>query len=176
MKNDASCVKELADSVKHIHQSVQMHGDILEQQIRKVLHLQEAALQRVFEDRIIRSLRFDNQDSRREQIREPQGHTFSWIFNDDDSDNYSDDSSIYDSDIATFRNEDQKRRESSSRLLTWLSSGSIIFHVSGKLGSGKSTLMRFLYSHPRARVDLTKWAGKPNALRNTSSPESLNRC
>lgn len=41
----------------------------------------------------------------------------------------------------------------------WLSSGNGIFHIAGKLGSGKSTLMKFLCSHPQTKVALQKWAG-----------------
>ncbi|KAL5331546.1 hypothetical protein ACEPPN_001080 [Leptodophora sp. 'Broadleaf-Isolate-01'] len=40
----------------------------------------------------------------------------------------------------------------------WLSSGNGIFHIAGKLGSGKSTLMKFLCSHPQTKVALQKWA------------------
>lgn len=41
----------------------------------------------------------------------------------------------------------------------WLSSGNGIFHIAGKLGSGKSTLMKFLCNHPQTKVALQKWAG-----------------
>jgi hypothetical protein len=41
----------------------------------------------------------------------------------------------------------------------WLSSGRGIFHISGKLGSGKSTLMKFLCEHKRTKNELQKWSG-----------------
>jgi len=40
--------------------------------------------------------------------------------------------------------------------LHWLSSGNGIFHISGKLGSGKSTLMKFLCDHDRTTAELQK--------------------
>lgn len=43
--------------------------------------------------------------------------------------------------------------------LHWLSFGNGIFHISGKLGSGKSTLMKFLCEHERTIAELQKWAG-----------------
>lgn len=43
--------------------------------------------------------------------------------------------------------------------INWLSSGNGIFHIAGKLGSGKSTLMKFLCDHPQTKVALQKWAG-----------------
>jgi hypothetical protein len=43
--------------------------------------------------------------------------------------------------------------------INWLSSGNGIFHIAGKLGSGKSTLMKFLCNHPQTKDALQKWAG-----------------
>jgi len=42
--------------------------------------------------------------------------------------------------------------------LTWLRSGNRTYHVSGKAGSGKSTLMKFLCKHNRVRSELESWA------------------
>jgi hypothetical protein len=50
-------------------------------------------------------------------------------------------------------------RSSGESFIHWLSSGHEIFHISGKLGSGKSTLMKFLCNHSRTRAGLEKWAG-----------------
>ena len=41
----------------------------------------------------------------------------------------------------------------------WLREGGRIFHISGKAGSGKSTLVKFLYSHAKTEENLRKWAG-----------------
>jgi hypothetical protein len=48
--------------------------------------------------------------------------------------------------------------------LHWLSAGNGIFHISGKLGSGKSTLMKFLCDHGRTTAELQKWAGMYSVL------------
>lgn len=71
--------------------------------------------------------------------------------------------------------EDTPRTEANERDLSdresfiqWLSSGKGIFHVSGKLGSGKSTLMKFLCDDHRTEAELQKWAGMryaPNLVR-----------
>ena len=42
--------------------------------------------------------------------------------------------------------------------MDWLTSGSGIFHISGKLGSGKSTLMKFLCESSRLSELLSHWA------------------
>ncbi|KAF5710495.1 cytochrome c oxidase subunit 4 mitochondrial, partial [Fusarium mundagurra] len=43
---------------------------------------------------------------------------------------------------------------------SWLSCfrGGNLFHISGKAGSGKSTLMKFLYNHKHTRARLEEWA------------------
>lgn len=45
------------------------------------------------------------------------------------------------------------------KLGPWFSSESSLFWVSGKPGSGKSTLMKFLVGHAKARKELLKWSG-----------------
>lgn len=42
-------------------------------------------------------------------------------------------------------------------LSEWLQSGSGIYWVSGKAGSGKSTLMKYLYQHPEIQTLLETW-------------------
>lgn len=41
----------------------------------------------------------------------------------------------------------------------WLSSDDRIYWITGKPGSGKSTLMKFLYTHPATKTALQHWAG-----------------
>lgn len=43
-------------------------------------------------------------------------------------------------------------------------SGSGIFHISGKLESEKSNVMKFLCNHPETKVELQKWAGTYRTL------------
>jgi len=50
----------------------------------------------------------------------------------------------------------QRTRQS---FLKWLNSGNQIYHISGKAGSGKSTLMKSLSQHPRLMKELKTWAG-----------------
>lgn len=50
-------------------------------------------------------------------------------------------------------------RKHASKVQTWLKTSNHIFWVSGKAGSGKSTLMKFLFEHQQTRLDLRYWAG-----------------
>jgi hypothetical protein len=49
-------------------------------------------------------------------------------------------------------------REHGNKLQTWLQSSNDLFWIYGKAGSGKSTLMKFLFEHEQTRVHLDNWA------------------
>ncbi|KAK0644062.1 hypothetical protein B0T16DRAFT_192572 [Cercophora newfieldiana] len=51
------------------------------------------------------------------------------------------------------------REDARAMFVTWLQEGSGIFHISGKLGCGKSTMMKYLSGHPRTMECLRRWAG-----------------
>ena len=54
--------------------------------------------------------------------------------------------------------------ESHAGLLDWPKYGQGVYWVSGKPGSGKSTLMKFLYNDNRTRGHLEHWAGPSSSL------------
>jgi hypothetical protein len=60
------------------------------------------------------------------------------------------------------REAEQRRIRAQTRdsFLAWLGSGNQIYHISGKAGSGKSTLMKFLCQHSRVRKELESWAAE----------------
>ncbi|KAI0447575.1 hypothetical protein F4803DRAFT_269231 [Xylaria telfairii] len=90
--------------------------------------------------------------SRENTIRDRHKDTYSWLLHDE---NHSEDDSEYDYKVK--RDLDmwsQKRHE----MCNWLESGRGIFYISGKAGSGKSTLMKYLAGSPQAREHLTHWA------------------
>lgn len=60
--------------------------------------------------------------------------------------------------IEKTKEEIQMRQESRERFLAWLSAGTGIFHISGKMGCGKSTLMKFLSHHKGTQTRLNEWA------------------
>ncbi|KAF5549978.1 hypothetical protein FNAPI_7895 [Fusarium napiforme] len=62
------------------------------------------------------------------------------------------------SEMERMKDEIQMRHKSREKFLTWLSVGTGIFHISGKMGCGKSTLMKFLSHHPETQTRLNKWA------------------
>ena len=58
----------------------------------------------------------------------------------------------------------EREQEKPWRCFTsWLKTGDGIYWINGKAGSGKSTLMRYIYDNPRTRQELSQWAA-PIAL------------
>ena len=90
---------------------------------------------------VIESLRFHTIVEREKNIKEAHPATFEWLFDDESAD---------------------VRAATPNTFLPWLTSQGGIYWVSGKAGSGKSTLMKFLYSHKKTLRALRTWAaGKP---------------
>jgi len=77
---------------------------------------------------IIAALRAPELNSRAEQIDPQSSHTFHWVFDDP-----------------------------SVGLCHWLQHGSGAFWISGKPGSGKSTLMKFIHHDPRTTELMHQW-------------------
>lgn len=92
---------------------------------------------------VIESLRFQTIVEREKNIKEAHPATFEWLFDDDNADVGS---------------------ASPNTFLPWLTNQGGIYWVSGKAGSGKSTLMKFLYSHKKTLTALRTWAAGKQLL------------
>lgn len=77
-----------------------------------------------------------NISHRQRTITVPHGTTFDWIFED----------------VGTVS-------RSESKILQWLSTGNGIFWITGKAGSGKSVLLKFIANDGRTNQALRSWAG-----------------
>ena len=91
--------------------------------------------QKVEKEKILFSLKFESMKARHDRIKEAHEKTFACIFTDPES-------SIHPENIFMDR----------------LRSGKGIFWVSGKAGSGKSTLMQYLCDHAKTVEALNYWA------------------
>ncbi|KAL8700965.1 MAG: hypothetical protein Q9201_005157 [Fulgogasparrea decipioides] len=100
-----------------------------------------ALLQKQFA--IIDSLQFSRISEREDNIKRAHPTTFEWLFDTK--------SPIHDADKRPL-------------ILDWLKTGSGVFWVSGKAGSGKSTLMKFFYHNKKTITALQQWAGQRNLL------------
>ncbi|KAF4972491.1 hypothetical protein FSARC_963 [Fusarium sarcochroum] len=94
-------------------------------------------------DFILESLAYKSMHDRESQVTEAHAKTLDWIF---------DNSAI----------EQPLRQRFRDSFVSWLNGSDLgpIYWITGKPGSGKSTLMRFLSQHPVATYYLRRWAVK----------------
>jgi hypothetical protein len=125
-------------------------------QLQDLLGLSQSIQTKRTQQKILRFLSFPEMRQRVGGVTEAHKETFRWIFDDATDTGPVDDSS---SDDARVTGLDQTAREKVDAFVEWLSSGTGVYHIAGKLGSGKSTLMKYLCGHARVREELEKWAG-----------------
>ncbi|KAI0377722.1 hypothetical protein F5Y04DRAFT_171797 [Hypomontagnella monticulosa] len=112
----------------------------IEQLEKRMAELSLAAAEISRQQDIILSLDFDQRPIRYNRIPEAHRKTFDWIYG--------------------RRN---KQKKPKCELLRWLKTGSGIFWVSGKPGSGKSTFMKFVADNKHTKEALHSWA-QPHKL------------
>ena len=99
----------------------------------------------VVQDFILESLAFTAMKDREEDVVEAHGETLDWLFSGSDS-------------------KPGSAAKPAANFPTWLRGDQSIFWVNGKAGSGKSTLMRFIFNHKKTFEELRKWAGKKSLV------------
>ncbi|KAI1741493.1 hypothetical protein F4680DRAFT_66370 [Xylaria scruposa] len=103
-------------------------------------------IKQVVIDRVIlQLLDFPGLGSRFDDVVTQEEGTFEWIFTDPET---------------IFRSHPHLR----TTFPEWLESGDGIFHVCGKPGSGKSTLMKYICRNPTTEELLNKWSGDDELL------------
>ncbi|KAH8656448.1 hypothetical protein BGZ61DRAFT_372296, partial [Ilyonectria robusta] len=85
--------------------------------------------------RILRHLYYPSMYSREDSVIDACEGTYAWIL------------------------EETADRDDGNALANWLRKDSGVFHISGRPGTGKSTLMKLLLRHPRTMRELETWAG-----------------
>ncbi|KAF5578494.1 uncharacterized protein FSUBG_13787 [Fusarium subglutinans] len=124
------------------------------EQIQEVVSLSDRATLKMRESCILTALRFDLMDDRYDDVAEAHDKTFEWIFDpyirDDDDD------LLHSSGITSYR--PKERPGARDKFVYWIKHGNGIFHISGKPGSGKSTLMKYLCRQEETKRYLDVWA------------------
>jgi hypothetical protein len=92
------------------------------------------------ERRIIQELSFAEMRQRQLDIKEAHYETFKWVFTPSSS------------------------HPSPTHFTEWLEHGDGTFWISGKPGSGKSTLMKYIVSHPQTGRLISRWAGESTLI------------
>lgn len=124
------------------------------------------------EDFILEKLKFDEIHRRELSIEDAHARTFRWLVYapvDDAAPCRSDLSKssgvkLKDRERYSHSLEETEREITRDKFLSWLNSGAGIFHISGKAGSGKSTLMKLLSQEQCVEEELKRWAGRKKLL------------
>ncbi|KAJ3575140.1 hypothetical protein NPX13_g4129 [Xylaria arbuscula] len=90
------------------------------------------------EQLILDKLHFPDMHERFDTIPKAHEETFKWLFKSDDSG-------------------DDIKAQASKAFISWLQQGSGFFHISGKVGAGKSTMMKYICSHDDLDAHLKVW-------------------
>ena len=103
------------------------------------------------EQKLLESLYFQGMAMRHSKIMDAHARTFQWIFEpvESSSENPTDDA---DSGTLSDVNPDE------TTFIHWLKHENGIFWIRGKAGSGKSTLIKYLYGHEKTMSSLGLWA------------------
>ncbi|KAH6949468.1 hypothetical protein DER45DRAFT_580376 [Fusarium avenaceum] len=160
-KHDSTRIEELRLHMESIRAGVeaQQIGIEASVQLRQLLGLQEESLALIHQQRILESIRFEGIHQRDDSVYYPHESTFNWLLTDD---TIMETEESFNLTQPTQRDQiqmNEMKTHSRARFFNWLGSSEGIFHISGKLGSGKSTLMKLLGTHTKTQDGLQKWAG-----------------
>ncbi|SCV45329.1 uncharacterized protein FFB14_08594 [Fusarium fujikuroi] len=118
-------------------------------------------------ERLLRSFQYPDMNRRRNEIHASYGSTFNWLFEGEFEDDYlesesevseSDSFSESDADSSSEDEVDSYRQMlACSSFGTWLESSENRYWISGRPGTGKSVLMKFIISHKQTMDSLRQW-------------------
>ncbi|KAI9766435.1 MAG: hypothetical protein M1840_006542 [Geoglossum simile] len=136
---DISMHLQQLESTECMQEQIQYGTDDVKQISAKLENVVTTGFMIAAEQGVLHSLQFESMRMRQSNIAEAHMKTFDWIFK-----------------PSTINNDDASLQ---NQFFHWLCSRDGVFWVSGKPGSGKSTLMKYLYNHQNTRTFLRTWAG-----------------
>ncbi|KAF4988770.1 hypothetical protein FGRMN_9564 [Fusarium graminum] len=159
VKSNDTKLESLTQSIDHLRQAhLSLNSSPAVVYLEQLLTVDSQARCVLYQDLILESLKFEGMYNRYDAIHSAHDNTFEWIYQPVNI--VQSGGSCYDSD--ELREARRLQHESREKFISWLSSEVShysFFHISGKLGSGKSTLMKYLCGHSRTKEHLNKWAG-----------------
>ncbi|KAK7697592.1 hypothetical protein SLS64_013411 [Diaporthe eres] len=99
-------------------------------------------------EEILNSFWFASVTERLEQVSEAHKKTFDWIFKPPPEVEQGNEGTLW------------------SDFVDWLESNNGLYWITGKAGSGKSTLMKYIARHPRTKAHLLQWSGNHRLLKS----------
>ncbi|KAK1773893.1 hypothetical protein QBC45DRAFT_437307 [Copromyces sp. CBS 386.78] len=114
-------------------------------QMDGLLGIQAGVMDHIVQLRVLKALSFENMKQRQENVTIAHNQTFKWSLSEQ---NISHEGA----------SEDREKQKARELFVDWLAHGDGIFHIYGKLGSGKSTLMKYLGDNDVTTGLLREWA------------------
>ncbi|KAJ2898660.1 hypothetical protein MKZ38_003773 [Zalerion maritima] len=112
------------------------------------------------EDSVLKRLWFPAMYAREDNIADAEDGTFGWILKEN---RVGEPEGASEEELKEESEEAEQLDQVRKSFISWLQSDDDdcgqVYHISGKAGSGKSTLMRFLCNHDRLKYHLRAWAG-----------------
>jgi hypothetical protein len=173
--------RDLDEFVKSIQQQLQHETAALEAIKGIIGKMLTATVETRVLDAIMAKLRFQDIHMRELSIADANQHTYRWLLYDPNNEKQESlldvietgSSSVPSTDISLktrkgyqmrrfeslLLDEEKQRVRTRESFLCWLRSEHGLFYISGKPGSGKSTLMKLLCSEEKTNQELEAWAG-----------------
>lgn len=99
-------------------------------------------------ERLLQSLKYPGFNERRNEVREAHTNTFQWVFAGDGEESTGSDS----------ESDPEMNMAKWDSFSNWLKSTDTVYWISGKPGSGKSTLVKYILADPQTQQCLDSWA------------------
>ncbi|OBT62583.1 hypothetical protein VE03_07372 [Pseudogymnoascus sp. 23342-1-I1] len=135
--NSANSLLELKESLLVASRNAEKNRQELKVLFSKLSDLTEHGKELATEQAFLETLKFTRMRDRHSNIVEAHERTFNWIFDEDIT-------------KTNFSN--------------WLHNRAGIYWITGKAGSGKSTLMKYLVNHDMVKESLDEWAGSKSLV------------
>lgn len=144
----------------------QLIGDKFVAGARQLLSSSDGAILGLRQRTFLDALRFDIMNDRYEDVAKAHSKTFHWLLEDVDYEplrtHWNRKSEPW---VQVGAIEDQQlRARTRADFVNWLGEKSGIFHITGKPGAGKSTLMKFIYQHPNTKRHLETWCAEKKLI------------
>ncbi|KAK2770568.1 hypothetical protein CKAH01_14691 [Colletotrichum kahawae] len=138
-------LRQLRRSTTNLESTMNSWGHIpsLLEQVRLIVHESKTAFDRKAYSKMMDKLQVNGMIDRFDEVDEAHEHTFGWILESEPA-------------PETETAEEAQARQG---IINWLCYGDGVFHITGKPGAGKSTLMKYLCQSPKTQDYLSSWAG-----------------
>ncbi|KAK2676753.1 hypothetical protein RAB80_008939 [Fusarium oxysporum f. sp. vasinfectum] len=108
-------------------------------------------------ERLLRSFYYPDMNRRRNEIHASHGSTFKWLFEGELEGDYTESEDSQSESPSEDETDSYNQELVCSSFATWLKSAEDRYWISGRPGTGKSVLMKFIISHKQTMDSLRQW-------------------